>query len=517
MKKKAIMKNKKGISLIVLVITIIVAIILAEAGLTVLNSNLIESKKNNFVYEIVTIEDAVNSYYILNNVLPVDDNNGINASEVIERAKDVKKYDENKVVSYLQSEIDNSDDKNALFYKINMEKLEVESGTTDEIYYVSFPNLNVYNLKGKKIDGQIYFSKVNMIKGNVNSENKSKIEVKQNGISLNIAYHNGILTNKLGIKIEINKESNVDIALKYKNEEGNYIENTKQTISGTLFEFDTIEELNTDYETQFSDTTIVGFNKASEKSIEVRITDRDGNVLATETLDVSNYDPVRPTVEYIRTDEYTNMSVVGINLIENREIRNLKYQYMKRIDQQDKTVANYYENIESFNLEKAINVEVNNESIESSQDNQLQIKLPKDVATVCVVAEDIAGNKSDEIEMACVENIGPICNIKASVTSPTTAKSIKYTFEFDQEVEGFDISDIVVTNGSKGKFEGSGKTYTLEVDNSEYKNVLQEISIANDVCISKETQRGNYAKSIKIEINRVKKEKFAVNPNLVTI
>jgi len=57
----------------------------------------------------------------------------------------------------------------------------------------------------------------------------------------------------------------------------------------------------------------------------------------------------------------------------------------------------------------------------------------------------------------------PTLAITDSVTSGPTNADVTYTFTFSEAVTGFDAADIMVTNGTKGTFAGSGAVYTLIV------------------------------------------------------
>lgn len=61
-------------------------------------------------------------------------------------------------------------------------------------------------------------------------------------------------------------------------------------------------------------------------------------------------------------------------------------------------------------------------------------------------------------------NVAPTPTLVITPDGPlTNANPIVFTFSFAVDVSGFDASDITVTNGTKGPFTGSGKTYTLAV------------------------------------------------------
>ncbi len=80
------------------------------------------------------------------------------------------------------------------------------------------------------------------------------------------------------------------------------------------------------------------------------------------------------------------------------------------------------------------------------------------------------------------DTTSPSATITANPTAdPTNAISITYTFTFSEPVTGFDITDITVTNGTKGTFTAtSTSVYTLVVTNTG--SVTQTVSIAAGRC-----------------------------------
>ena len=63
-------KKKFGISLIVLIITIVVTLIIVSAVVFSIGNNIKEANLSKFTNQISQLEDALNSYYISTNALP---------------------------------------------------------------------------------------------------------------------------------------------------------------------------------------------------------------------------------------------------------------------------------------------------------------------------------------------------------------------------------------------------------------------------------------------------------------
>ena len=57
-----------------------------------------------------------------------------------------------------------------------------------------------------------------------------------------------------------------------------------------------------------------------------------------------------------------------------------------------------------------------------------------------------------------------VTKVAKTTTSPTKSTSIPYTITFSEDVTGFDVSDLVVSNGTASNFAGSGKNYTVNIN-----------------------------------------------------
>lgn len=150
-------KTKKGVSLIILVITVILLSILA--AVISINTTLMtdEAREAKFKDELKTIEDRIKEYYVLTGTLPVLPGTEYSLGEVIAlntRGKELA----------LKSEIDKNGDTSSKFYLIDYEAIGVtlnERGngkTVDDIYVLSSVANKVYYVRGLEIKENVYFS-----------------------------------------------------------------------------------------------------------------------------------------------------------------------------------------------------------------------------------------------------------------------------------------------------------------------------------------------------------------------
>jgi hypothetical protein len=92
--------------------------------------------------------------------------------------------------------------------------------------------------------------------------------------------------------------------------------------------------------------------------------------------------------------------------------------------------------------------------------------LANGVYRVVVTAVDGAGNSGSATNDTglTINGAGPSANITSTLTSPTNAATIPIAINFASNVNGFDASDITVSNGSVGSFVATnGQSYTAVV------------------------------------------------------
>ncbi|WP_406647561.1 VCBS domain-containing protein [Aliisedimentitalea scapharcae] len=86
--------------------------------------------------------------------------------------------------------------------------------------------------------------------------------------------------------------------------------------------------------------------------------------------------------------------------------------------------------------------------------------------TATVVVSDDANNTKTVTDNAVLDTGLPTVTVTSSITGTANAADgdVTFTFEFDEDVSGFDTSDVTVANGTKGSFTAvDGNTYTLVV------------------------------------------------------
>ena len=166
----------------------------------------------------------------------------------------------------------------------------------------------------------------------------------------------------------------------------------------------------------------------------------------------------------------------------------------------DKLVALHKELKEPEETEKAEKTE-ETEPEEITVTKEIKVNISKDI-TNCNLHIYNSSTIVSGREIT-VDTIKPKVNIKAqyevtteegeitynTIKGPTNLEKILYTFEFSEEIESFDIDDIIVNGGTKGTLqeETSGKVYKLEItpDVSDGNEGNVQVIVEKDSCTDK--------------------------------
>lgn len=190
---------KKGISLIVLMITIAVSIILVSTIVVTGTSVYNNTKKIKFASELSYVEESISSYLLNNGEYPTSSELDLNTSEIsedilIEQFKDEEILN-NNIELY---EID--------FSKLGMIEINLadKEYTSDKanVYLISKKTGKVYYKKGYKVGKNIYYTLNDELRKIINYVDKSNI-------------NDGIIFNKTDEKIDGKVSVNIKIPSSY--------------------------------------------------------------------------------------------------------------------------------------------------------------------------------------------------------------------------------------------------------------------------------------------------------------
>lgn len=367
------MKVKRGISLVVLIITIIIMVLLAGLAITGTSNVISRAQKNDFAVELSTITDKIKEYYLTFGNLPVK-NAKLTFQEIVaKQTNDVYKEKLNEEVA-LNNDLVNE------FYIVDLTVLnvdDIERGMAlddTDVFLVSSANLNLYYLKGVELEEEIYFSMAKLTNSSkINqeiSENITQVALKDDLI---VTKNINTWTNE--IKIHINNMLNEGETIRYSiaGQQPKTVENSKDII------------INKETLTDAQKTALT-----NNKTAVVEVV-RNGSVIKTTEINIGNLDVLNPTLGTMDMVNTTNAScnTIKINFSDEggSEIKAIYYDYNKIL--KDGVEKDYYldKNLGS----RASLLKVGKISTDG------KIKLEKHIKSILVVATDNAGNISNVV------------------------------------------------------------------------------------------------------------------------
>lgn len=155
--------KKSGISLIILVITIVVSAMLLSLAIIALDSNAKNASLSAFLEDLKQIEDLASASLI--------DGMSDNFSSILTKDEVIALIENTKIEEFENELILNSDDSESKFYKVNLSKLGIKKSNKgnmehgeNDIYVLASNSLHAYYLKGIAIKNKTYFSISNKVK-----------------------------------------------------------------------------------------------------------------------------------------------------------------------------------------------------------------------------------------------------------------------------------------------------------------------------------------------------------------
>ena len=135
------LNKKSGISFIILVLTIVVALILLASAYGVTSNVMNNGVITNFTEDLLMVQDQATLYYTMNGTIPkYDDTDKETASNVLSMV-------DTKYRAKLQEEMELNKDTQNDFYKIDLSKLDIDrssrgfsnSGNVSDVFLLAYP------------------------------------------------------------------------------------------------------------------------------------------------------------------------------------------------------------------------------------------------------------------------------------------------------------------------------------------------------------------------------------------
>ena len=352
--------KKSGISLIVLIITMIVMSILAFTIIISLNDSTAGAKETGFAAELKEIMDAAQVYYLQHGELPVIAGTSYTQSNLLSISMDSQE---------LQNEFDINNDESSHYYKIDLGKI-TKSGSlygsdkkTNDFYVISEDGNFVYYPLGVNIKGNKYFSLTNKL-----------LQISDVGGTENVV--GDVTSVTASEKITVLKSSeewsnnlNLKVNTPLASGEKLYyiIGSVKTQITATLPYTLTLSNStiasNTTLATEISKNEPVVFQKENSA----------GKVIAKTVIDIDNLDIYSPTIGTPVARKYSDYTSV---------------EFSKASDDKSGIVASYY-------FTDSADYTASQFLANGNKGGAYSIKLDADAAYVQFVLVDKAGNVSD--------------------------------------------------------------------------------------------------------------------------
>lgn len=389
---------KKGISLIVLIITIAVMLILLTTIVISVNSAVNNAKLSSFATDLSTVEDLTKTYYMQNGSYPtaVENEEASSQGTILGIVGDDNK---NSFTDELKSNGDyNDSDDLGVFYKIDLSKLDVDSskrgtakdGNTSDVYVVSAATNNIYYLKGINVKKQMYFSLsaklTNKVKINGNTVNEDSNQTSIQSIDgLTIKKITKGWTNNIGIYVQANLAAGETLSLQASGVDG---KKTLVTNEGNNeFSFNDLSEVN-----GFSTDDSNNFKNSEQKNKKLTFTkELNGTELGKIEVDMSNYETVEPTwsidISNIRYEDEYNMIPLNVSDV-NSGVKEVRYEYLTKFDS-DGNIGKFYSGVTQY--DNTYLKERGKKAI-PDKDGNVVLKVDKDIEGIQVLVIDKAGN-----------------------------------------------------------------------------------------------------------------------------
>lgn len=510
--------NKNGISLVVLLITIVVALIILSASTVKILDASDNATIASFAEELRMLEESSKEYYLQNNALPAVDSD-INSPKTMEdilnlNSNDVGNSDRKNLAEEIGNNFDNSG--STLFYRLDLSKLGVSTttrgvqkkGNEKDVYVIAYPSFRVYYIEGVSSKKIKYFSLSSKISGVYvgNTDLNNYIEEtisSQNIPGLSVSRNVEGFSNKMGIIVTttITNTSSEKLYLKLSGL-------SEKQITTTTVGLNTINiESNS-----FTSSELNLFNglNANERYLEV-IKKKDDLEVDRVKVDLSEYDNVCPTIVEssitLKNNSSTNtlyFDVSDVPIISNIVVQNginsgisqVRYEYLRKLNTQTSSEENYYEGISDF-TDSYMKAEAKKADISNS--GTVKIEIPREVVAIKICVLDNAGNYT-------IYNQNTVGGV--NVGYKLNSSNSKY-LNVDLNIYSNEIitsGSVLISNDGGINF-GSEKTfsnipaYSTKTINFEYDNVLTFDKFAYlKVTLTKNSGQQE-TKIIKIDLN----------------
>ncbi|MDO4283124.1 MAG: hypothetical protein Q4D02_05735 [Clostridia bacterium] len=391
------LNQKRGVTLTVLAITIVIMVILASTVIINIGDSVTDTKKTTYATDLKTIEDAVSMYYIQNNKMPSDEE-ALSEQEILNLSG-------NENMTLLREELSlNGDDHENLnlgsFYKVDLSKIGIEGaskglGTGNDIYVVSYSSLKVYYLAGLNADGTKYFSLSSKLTGmnpleNV-EENDLVGETKVQTVSgVTVKKQVKTWTNEAKILIQANIAPTEKLYLSIAGKEKRGIETTTGNNNLSFGSLEQIKSGKANIKVDITQSDIEYFNSLpqSEKVLYI-IKEKNGEMVANVKVDMANFENQPPVISNINEFANENTNIVEFTATDSISgLKSVYYEYLEYYNG-DGEIKSYYTDVYEYDIAY---MKTRGKKVNITGNETYQISIPKNITKIQITALDNAGN-----------------------------------------------------------------------------------------------------------------------------
>ena len=460
------MKNRQGVSLLVLTVTIVLMIVLLTTSVVIAGNIIDNSRLSSFASEVFDVKDATEVYYAYNEEFPyLDEDKAYSKGEILAL---VEPEYQNVFLNELILNGDNaSSDDMGSFYKIDLSKIDVEQttrgikkdGNERDVFVISYPSMNVYYLDGVAAKNTKFFSitsrvttLVKISRPKEESLNGETTVTQSAGIT--VKREKKEWTNKVNMSIETNLESGETLYIQLDDgAEYSLTSTAGQNILRFYDNFSSYKSLvnNTSYNLSISSSDLNNFNSlAPENKFVYIIKKKSGVVTGKVKIDFSNYDVSSPvkiqSTQLFSSDDYNLITFKMQDSLSG--IKEVRYEYLKEFDASG-NIKYYYDNVTSYDVAY---MKTRGKKATVSKDGTIEIKVPKDIEGIEVVAFDKAGNNSS-MDPLPTENTTSKVYIGINKKNITLNEaSFNFVFRTEYQIES-----------AKASISIDGRNYTNEI------------------------------------------------------
>lgn len=388
-------KYKKGISLIVLLITIVVALILIATVIISTDGAIDNANVNVFANDLSDVQDATESYYITNNVMPTPDStpNALTKDDILASSSNT---------NLLTNELIENNDLDAEFYaidlaKINVTKISYGNGSISDgdVFVVAYPSMDVYYLLGLNAKGTTFYSLTSklfaMTKIPRQAIDTSSTSIISSG-GIKVTKNNSV-PNKMGITIDTTMAADEQLFMSVSGDVNRLITTSE---GNNTFKFDTLSGIvNKTEDIQVPELTQVeadyiekGTKPPAERYVDI-LKYKSSELIGKVRIDLSAYTDIMPVVSDSSITSYSTMNALKLSFANNdSSIKDVYYEYLTKFAD-DGTIQSYYSDISDYD---AVYMQTKAKKAVLSSDLTTTINAPKNIQSIKIAVVDKSGN-----------------------------------------------------------------------------------------------------------------------------